>query len=47
MELVDGKLGVISVFCFIKDVNLKFLLDTGVYYSFLSLYDAKSLGLPV
>ena len=47
MELGDGKLGVISVFGLIKDVKLKFLLDTGASHNFLSLHDAKSLGLPV
>ena len=47
MELDDGKLGVISVFGLIKDVKLKFLLDTGASHNFLSLHDAKSLGLPV
>ena len=47
MELGDGKLGVISVFGLIKYVELKFLLDTGVSHSFLSLRDAKSLELPV
>ena len=47
MELGDGKLGVISVFGLIKDVKLKFLLDTGASHNFLSLNDTKSLGLPV
>ena len=46
-ELGDGKLGVVSVFVLIKDVKLKFLLDTGAFHNFLSLHDAKSLGLPV
>ena len=47
MELGDGKLGVVSVFVLIKDVKLKFLLDTGTSYNFLFLHDGKSLGLPV
>ena len=47
MELGDGKLGVISAFGLIKDVKLKFLLDTGASHNFLSLHDAKSLGLLV
>ena len=47
MELGNGKLGVISVFGLIKDIKLKLLLDTGASHNFLSLRDAKSLGLPV
>ena len=47
MELGDKKLGVVSVFVFIKDVKLKFLLDIGASHNFLSLHNAKSLGLPV
>ena len=47
MELGDGKLGVISVFGLINDMKLRFLLDTGASHKFLSLRDAKSLGLPV
>ena len=47
MELGDGKLGVISVFGLINDMKLQFLLDTGASHNFLSLRDAKSLGLPV
>ena len=42
MELGDGNLGVISVFGLVKDVKLKFLLDTGASHNFLSLHDAKS-----
>ena len=47
MELSDGKLGVISVFGMINDMKLRFLLDTGASYNFLSLHDAKLLGLPI
>ena len=47
MELGDGKLGVRSVFGLINDMKLQFLLDTGASHNFLSLRDAKSLGLPV
>ena len=47
MELGDGKMGVVSVFGLIKDVKLKFLLDTGTCHNFLSLHDAESLGLSV
>ena len=47
MELGDGKLGVISVFGLVNDAKLKFLLDTDASHNFLSLHDAKSLGLPV
>ena len=44
MELGDGKLGVVSVFGLIKDVEFKFLLDTGASHNFLSLHDTKFLG---
>ena len=51
MKLGDGKLGVISVFglinIYIYIYKLRFLLDTGASHNFLSLRDAKSLGLPV
>ena len=47
MELSDGKLGVISVFGLINDMKLQFMLDTGASHTFLSLHDAKLLGLPV
>ena len=47
MEFDDAKLGVIIVFGLIKDVKLKFLLDTSAFHNFLSMHDAKSLGLSI
>ena len=47
MEPGDGILGVITVVGLVNDVKLHFSLDTSASHHFLSLHDAKSLGLPV